>query len=148
MKMGNNKSFESSVIGYYSISDDLELKGSPQDWDKLGRVLLLAKHNKAVEVILFVPNQTKPTPYDGFLTSMVVIPEKIKSQLEIKRENSKLLIVGPSETIEILAVNMLGLADVEPKPSYHMHIEYFPEHYYLAPSSHPLVITCISPTNE
>lgn len=50
-----------------------------------------------------------------------------------------MMIRGGGESMAVLAANFKGFAE-DGIPGEHMHIEYLPDHYYLAEGAEPLVL--------
>lgn len=134
--------FLSQVEGYYG-EIELELEGTGHALKELGNFL---KNNKEDFVRIKLQN-TLPEPpgsWHGFLVFIEISVVKEQKLFEIRRENHTLKIYGSSNVQDILASNITSLSEAtDPKSgiAYHIHIDYYPEHFYLAPTSEPLVIT-------
>lgn len=83
-----------------------------------------------------------PSPYDRSLSRVVVRGGSGKVTVALTDDGQSLLIHGGSESMNVLAANIEGLAQ-EGSPGEDAHIEYFPEHYYLSEEAEPLILTLI-----
>ena len=90
---------------------------------------------------LTVPSDKTASPYDCFLREMRV--EKNGDKVVINREKDALKISGSAESLRYLAENIRWFADSEHlnSPGDHLHIEYHPDHFYLAPGSDALIVS-------
>jgi len=87
-----------------------------------------------------------PKPYDQFLRS-IIIDEIPNARVSLSVSNNVLKIVGDRARLEILAENLLGLAKSETQEE-HLHIEHFPDHFYLDPGSLPTVFSVLHLSNK
>jgi len=90
---------------------------------------------------LRVPEQTSPSPYAGFVTAFKV--ENNDDCVWVGLEGNTLVIRGSVDKLKILAENIEWFASSEksnPSGGDHLHIEHYPDHFYLAPSSIPMVL--------
>ncbi|MDX3667605.1 Imm32 family immunity protein [Streptomyces europaeiscabiei] len=81
-----------------------------------------------------------PSPYPRCLTGIRVrstAPGLVKMSVDVDRQ--ALTFTGSGESMKVLAENILGLCR-EGVPGDHLHIEYFPDHFYLAESRISLVV--------
>jgi hypothetical protein len=60
------------------------------------------------------------------------------SRIDVDASRGVLLITGDPDPRAILAHNIRGMAEMD--DGGHLHLEYFPDHFYLAAGSRPLVI--------
>jgi hypothetical protein len=82
------------------------------------------------------------TPYVAAATAIRVRIEAAPG-VSISREDDQLIVAGHPEAIAILAQNVSALASDPSARGDHMHIEYFPEHFYLRPGGLPLVVEAL-----
>jgi hypothetical protein len=81
-----------------------------------------------------------PAPYAAYLTAI-----RVRStadglvEVSVDEQRQALTVEGSGESMSVLADNIRGLCR-EGVPGEHMHIEYFPDHFYLAESPVSLVI--------
>lgn len=131
-----------SVTALFSNSGDLELRG---DLDAMRRIaeLMAGAAGSRARAALGRPKHG-PKPYDGFLASLEIeILKKNGSGVQIARRGDALVISGIANMMEILADNVRLLAEQleqSGEEEGHVHIEYHPDHYFLAESSEPLVL--------
>ncbi len=119
----------------YSADDSVELTGSPGVLRALANLLGRGES----EVVAVPVPTTRPDPYDGWLESIAIHPEE-EPLLLIRRERRQLVLSGGRNSLAILADNVETLANSSNDGEEHMHIEYFPGHYYLREGSVPLVL--------
>lgn len=127
------------VTGYYEEGQNIVLQGSATALRNLGAVLVA--NEAATLVHLYVPQAKSAEPYDGFLSVLQVVESE--GLVEVRQTGSTLTITGSKENLAILSESILFLTNQSEQVSgipNHLHIEYFPDHYYLASSSLPLVI--------
>jgi len=131
--------------GLYTRGGDLEFGGSAQGL--LGLAKLLTRKGETQFDLALSTSGVDPTPYDGVLT---LLSAKIGGEqpLYIGRTGSTLRIEGSQETVELFASNLESLARQgaeHPMGSekVHMHVEYYPGHYFLDERSEPVVIAVL-----
>ena len=83
-----------------------------------------------------VAESTDPAPYETCLEALEV--QVIEGKVVIDVVCQELVVRGGAEHLAVLGEVLRDLAD-EPDLGYHVHIDYFPDHYYLAEESWPLV---------
>jgi hypothetical protein len=121
--------------------DEPELGGTSSEYVELAR-LVLAGHGR-----LPLTAVADPSPYDNALVEIAVKRRPAQAAtITLARETHALEISGDEASLAVLAEN-LGEFGAESTPDEHMHIEYFPGHFYLGPNSHPLVAV-LSPDNR
>src|SRR5215217_7189566 len=134
------------LIGLYTKDGDLELGGSAQGLLSLAERLI---RNRETQFDLALSTSgVDPTPYDGVLSRLSV---KIRSEqpLYIGRTGTTLRIEGSQRTLETFASNLESLArqGSEQHPMgtarVHLHLDYYPGHYFLDESSEPIVIAVL-----
>jgi hypothetical protein len=133
------------LIGLYTMDGDLELGGSPGGLSSMAKRL-----TRKSETQFNIPLSTSgvdPAPYDGVLTQLSV---KIGGEqpLYIGRTGATLRIEGSKRTVGIFASNLDSLVRQDSEhptgsARVHMHVEYYPGHYFLDARSEPLVITVL-----
>jgi hypothetical protein len=131
-----------NLVGKYG-ENSVNLEGTSDALRELSEMLQLAR--VVEEILLFVP--PKPAvPYVRYLRSLTL--GRSEDNVSVSRIGEQGTIRGAAKKLGILARNIERLAD-QPQPSgatnqaSHMHVEYHPGHFYLAPGSVPLVITRI-----
>lgn len=130
----------SEITGYYEEGQSILLQGSATALRDLGAKLVA---NEVIALVhLHVPQAESAEPYDGFLSVLQVVESE--GPVEVRQTGSTLTITGSKQNLAILSENILFLANhpetLNGMPN-HLHIEHYPDHYYLAPSSLPLVIS-------
>ena len=81
-----------------------------------------------------------PSPYSHYLAGICVrwtAPGLV--QMSVDTERQALSFTGSGQSMKVLAENIRGLCR-EGVPGEHLHIEYFPDHFYLAESQISLVV--------
>ena len=97
-----------------------------------GAVALLGGN---LALLAFEPTTTVKAPAD-----VRPVPDtKLANAPEIHRPKGTLLICGGAEFMAVLAANFDGFAEDGVRGE-HAHIEYFPDHCYLAKDADPLVL--------
>jgi len=127
----------------YVLYDDLgvEIEGSESALRELSERLL--KCDDATQIVLADPTELEARG----LGSAKLIKLSIRpGPVTIDRLNRDLSISGSKEKLAILAQNISWLADnvKSSKPSKirdHIHVEYSPDHFFLAQGSLPLIVT-------
>jgi hypothetical protein len=124
-----------SVGSHYSANlIEVDVAGRACDLEELAGILAVGSGSPATF------SGADPSPYQGFLPGIVVrsVPES-RVVLSVDGGEGVLNIVGSSDFLCILAENLLDLCR-EGVRGEHLHIEYFPEHFYLAESRVSLVV--------
>jgi hypothetical protein len=124
------------IVGYYSTSGALELRGSSQGLVELADIV--RAEESISEALLTVNQGLTADPYDHLLSSIRVC--KSDGPVIVARDGSSLEISGSLEALKPLAENIELLAKEKSETSSHIHIEYYPGHFFLSPSSAPLVV--------
>jgi len=83
-----------------------------------------------------------PSPYDRLMSRVVIRTGSGKVVVALMDDGQSLLVCGGSEFMKILAANIEGFAEDGTRGE-HAHIEYFPDHYYLAAEAEPLVLALV-----
>jgi hypothetical protein len=130
------------LIGLYTKEGDLELGGNTQGL--LGLAQRLMRKGETQFDLPLSTSGADPTPYDGVLSRISV---KIGGEqpLYIGRTDDTLRIEGSQKAVEIFASDLESLARQGAQrtmgsPRVHMHVEYYPGHYFLDERSEPIVI--------
>jgi len=127
---------EIDIVGRFG-SSGIDLEGTSASLIELAERVQRSEGHETLE--LSIPS-APASPYSGYLRSLQI--EIGEGSVQILRDHDRLYIKGTPEKIEILAENIASLASQ--KSSYsveHLHIEYFPGHFYLTEGSEPLVLT-------
>jgi hypothetical protein len=126
------------IVTRYSLDGDIELCGAAQSLKILAHSLRAAMGIQQFRIQ--VPEGSRIAPYAGFLEFMKLVVIE-GSFVNIAIVDNSLVISGGPDKLEMLAENIAWLtADKDDLDSKHIHIEYYPEHFYLAPSSMAMVV--------
>jgi hypothetical protein len=112
----------------------MELRGSSSQFREFA-----ARLRSEGEISVFLDEVPDPSPYDRSLSRVVIRGGSGKVVITLMNDVQSLLICGGSELIAVLAANIEGFAEDGIRGE-HAHIEYFPDHYYLAEDAEPLVL--------
>jgi len=116
-------------------ASELELSLSAASARRLGAALRLPEAEVETAAV------ADAAPYDrAFAAILVRRQESGKVTMRIDEENSALVLEGEEQYLAVLAENIEGFFSVDPEAGDHLHIEYFDEHFYLAPSGLSLVV--------
>jgi hypothetical protein len=116
-------------------ASELELSLSAPSARRLGAALRLPEAEVETAAV------ADAAPYDHPLAAILVRrQESGKVMMRIDEESSALVIEGGEQYLAVLAENIEGFFSVDPEVGDHLHIEYFDEHFYLAPSDLSLVV--------
>ena len=126
------------LTGRYT-EEELELAGKAEAFLDLANLLNI---NSSVICSLSIPDSL-PEPYDGFLEKMSI--SQNNRLLCINRKEATLYIAGSFEVLRLLAENIDIFSQYTNKPQInsvkpHLHIDYYPSHMYLHPTSQSLVM--------
>ena len=82
-----------------------------------------------------------PAPYAAWL-SHIVVRQQVSGRvtLSIDEPTSALVLEGECQYLNVLAENIEGFISDDPDPGDHLHIEYYDDHFYLAPSQISLTV--------
>ena len=114
-------------------SGEMELSGTAFELLRLVEVILSGVGTYELDT------SADPSPYQRTLSLIDVVRTAGKASIAVASNDEKLEIGGGADELKILASNIEGLASTQ-DPSYHLHIEYFPDHFYLSERSEPLVV--------
>ena len=81
-----------------------------------------------------------PSPYSRSLEIIEFCRRSGKVCISLVQDKSSLMIKGDTESLDVFADNIDEFASKADSGT-HLHIEYYPGHYYLAEGSESLVIT-------
>lgn len=123
-----------------SRGSEANVDGTTVDFLGLAALLLQGKGEIKTDT------EGSPAPYDKFLKSIIIKTVPGQRLTFSATEDGDLLIAGESTGLEILAGNLKWFADGERGTGDHMHVEYFPDHFYLAEDSIPMVFMLKEPT--
>jgi hypothetical protein len=113
--------------------DELELGGTSFEYGELARLVLAGKGCLPLAAV------ADPSPYDNALVEITVVRRPAQAAtITFVRETRTLEISGDEASLTVLAENLSEFG-AESTPDEHLHIEYFPGHFYLGSTSHPLV---------
>ena len=129
-----------NIVGKYDDSS-VELEGTAEALHELSQVI--RELVEAKDLSLALPS-TSPTPYLGYLESVRI--EQGTGKVCISRTGNQVLISGSPEMLTILSHNIESMPELQRRPASgmdrdHVHIEYYPGHFYLKEESVPLVFT-------
>jgi hypothetical protein len=131
-----------AVIASYASSGQIEVTGSARALLEFAEALVTPE--PLTERTLTVPSVRTPSPYDGFLQKTRV--ERNEDKVLITKEEDMLKISGSPQNLRYLAENIRWFASTENDPELsnssrsHLHVEYHPDHFYLAPASDALIV--------
>ncbi|WP_435877932.1 Imm32 family immunity protein [Streptomyces kurssanovii] len=111
---------------------ETEISGTRSELLALGQ-LLRSGHGELPAAT--VPN---PAPYGRSLSRIGLLRADGKARVALSEDGESLEIQGDAESLALFADNLEGFA-LEADQDDHLHVEYFPEHDYLAEESQPLV---------
>lgn len=119
----------------YAEGDAAEVAG---DGDSLIALSAVLRSGAAAVIAVTVPDET-PDPYERWLETISVRPE-LSTQVEVRVANRQVIAAGGTSSLALLADNIETFANSREQLDEHLHIEYFPGHYYLREGSTPLII--------
>ncbi|MGW9350502.1 Imm32 family immunity protein [Nocardiopsis flavescens] len=119
---------------YAETTGESLLSGTP------GELLALAGLLREGGGDLALPPVADPAPYDRALAE-VRVRHRATGKVRIRVDGGPLVIGGAPEYLAVLAENVAGFAaDPDAGPRHHLHVEHFPDHFYMAGDSAPLVV--------
>lgn len=116
------------------------------DANRLRRLVDTLADIGKLPAVIELDRERNPSPYDGLLKE-ISIALKLGAKVYIGQEEEKMVISGSQECLFILADDIKFLVENSISSNselYHIHIEYYPEHFYVEKESTPLVVCCIS----
>ncbi len=121
-------------------TEDLELAGTPLELKELADLIL----NISDSLLSLDLDLTQEAyPYDKLLGKLQIRFEP-EAKVVIQQHEGVLMISGSKENLSVMADNMLQLAGHPPSSNsipHHLHLEYYPDHYFLDIESTPLVVS-------
>jgi hypothetical protein len=118
---------------YYSPpSKQICIVGSRNEFRKLASIIRQTQGK-------IQTNQTgSPVPYEQLLKAIVVESLPTRGVTFTVTNDDQLSIAGDKTKMAILADNVQSIAEADDVEG-HWHVEYFPDHFFLAPESFPVV---------
>ena len=118
---------------YYSPpSKQICIVGSRNEFRKLASIIRQTQGK-------IQTNQTgSPVPYEQLLKAIVVESLPTRGVTFTVTNDDQLSITGDKSKMAILADNVQSIAEADDVEG-HWHVEYFPDHFFLAPESFPVV---------
>jgi hypothetical protein len=113
---------------------EMELRGSSSQFKEFA-----ARLRSGGEISVSLDQVPAPSPYDRSLSRVVIRSGSGKVVVSLMDDGQSLLVCGGGEFMAVLADNVDGFAE-DGLRGEHAHIEYFPDHYYLAEEAEPLVL--------
>lgn len=117
---------------------EMEITADPDGLVALARAVA----NAPAVVETEVPETT--WPYDQALTSIRVETSESLVLIDHDEAAAAMLITGRPESREVLAGNLTDFAQ-EGKPGDHLHVDWFPDHFYLGEGSDSVVVSFDQP---
>jgi hypothetical protein len=124
-------------LGRNDATGEMELRGSSVQFQEFA-----ARLRDGGEGSVSLNEVGAPSPYDRSLSRVVISGGPGKIMVALEDDGQSLLICGAGEFMAILAANIEGFAEDGTRGE-HAHIEYFPDHYYLAKDAEPLVLALV-----
>jgi hypothetical protein len=124
------------IVGRYSFEGDISLEGTQQALSQLAAVVKLAGTYPLV-----VPEKALVAPYDAFLERLEITFSD--PRVRIARRDRSLSISGPKWGLKALSETISWLSQPS-SAGQHVHVEYYPDHYYLDASSEPIVVNAVA----
>lgn len=113
---------------------EMELRGSGTEFREFAAGLRSGR-----EVSVYLDVAPDPSPYDRALSRVLIRSGSGKVEVALMDDGQSLLICGGAEFMAVMAANFDGFAEDGVRGE-HAHIEYLPDHYYLAEDADPLVL--------
>jgi hypothetical protein len=128
-----------SLMCLYVTDWDLILAGGPSELNWLSQIIAATHDVTLIEIDNF--NRSSPSPYERFIHHIQIFATDGKVMIDV--ENTNLTIKGSRESLQCFSQSLLFFAkqlqDEGQAKHLHKHVEYYDEHYYLDPSSYPLI---------
>ncbi|MGW1157846.1 Imm32 family immunity protein [Streptomyces sp. NPDC002513] len=112
---------------------EMELSGTRSELLALGRELRSGRGE------ILIPKASNPFPYDRALSRIEFQQASGKVRISPSGDGEAMEIQGELDSLALLADNIEGFA-LEADQGDHLHVDYFPEHDYLAEGSESLVV--------
>jgi hypothetical protein len=113
--------------------DALSLVGTPATLLSLAEAL-----DRGCDTTLRLAEGVDPTPYLRTANVLRVVVEAA-CDVSVAVDGDVVTVRGAAPDLAILAENVKSLGE-HPGKGKHLHIEYFPDHFYLRADSHPMVV--------
>ncbi len=113
---------------------EMELRGSSSQFKEFA-----ARLRSGGEISASLDEVPDPSPYDRALSRVVIRSGSGKVVVTLMDDGQSLLICGGGEFMAVLAANTDGFGE-DGVHGERAHIEYFPDHYYLAEDAEPLIL--------
>ena len=129
-----------ALYGYYSIGGDLDLSGEIEGFESLSAIF--ANAMSGTWPLSDLKSKTDAF-YDGRLL-LISLRLTTDDLLTISREDQTIYFSGNVGSLDLLNKNVVFLINqikARVEKGFHSHIEYFPQHAYLSPSSNELTLT-------
>ena len=132
----------SRLIALYGGKGELAVEGTSQALATLAAGLREA--SPVVELPLNLPSAREIGAYSGFLTTIRI--STVDQPVEVLRDGFVLQIRGSRSKLGLVASNIESLITSEEvvptrgRIPPHLHMEFYPGHFFLHPDSEPLVI--------
>ncbi|KAB1987461.1 Imm32 family immunity protein [Streptomyces triticiradicis] len=122
-------------IRYSGESSEVEISGSVNDLEELANVFTRGG------ILILPPHGDDPFPYSDYLSGLRVQQvQRDRVTISVDEQQRLLDFTGSRESVAVLAGNLRDLCR-EGGPGEHLHVEYFPDHFYLAESPVSLVFS-------
>ncbi|GAA2470548.1 hypothetical protein ACFPFX_12625 [Streptomyces mauvecolor] len=120
---------------------ELELSGTRSE------LLALSRKLRSGEGETLLSKVSNPFPYSRSLSRIAVCQASGKIMISSSGDGESLDVEGKLESLHLLADNIEGFA-LEADQDDHLHVDYFPEHDYLAEGSGSLVVAIDSDATQ
>ncbi|GAB2478453.1 hypothetical protein GCM10027063_19890 [Promicromonospora xylanilytica] len=117
---------------------EMEIRADPEGLATLAAAVANASATIEVEA------PERIWPYDEALASVRVEPTDALVLIDHDESAAAMRITGSQASRKVLAENLVDFAR-EGKPGEHWHVEWFPDHFYLAEGGAPVVVTFDQP---
>lgn len=124
-------------LGVWTGTSDvpkLILIGSEEALAELARLLTATSDRVVVRLL-----RMKPTPPLSVALAFIEIRTEPEPKLAVRRDGDTMILAGERKALEILGANIERFARRE--LGIYMHVDYFPDHFYLRPDSLPLDVS-------
>ena len=119
---------------WFGSDGTVSIAASPEVLKALARVL-----SPGAETVIKLPPGTPTPPYEAAAHAIRVRVES-EPGVTISREADEVVVSGHPEALRILGRNIASQGGDPATVGSHLHIEWFPEHFYVRAGSIPLVV--------
>jgi hypothetical protein len=120
------------LIRYSPKTKQISIAGSREELTRLASLIRTGSGK-------MIGDQTvSPKPYPALLTAITIERKTGGAVTFTVAEDNSLSIAGDKNKMDLLATNVQSFAEDSPD-NHHWHVEYFPDHFYLAADSFPVV---------